>query len=194
MKDAQKQFVDRLKATMTPMDVKEKRVETEKYGELVPAPAAFVTPSTSAIPAVPAPSAIKVSKATADMAAVPAAPKPRMEDVKSAAPRLMGPVQELKALTLSEFRRLAKEPEQAAEKIMEKIDTLGQESFERRVEGIKAWQQSGIEQSYMALISESFRLGKSIAALAEEKRAQGEDVPSSAELAAIISLNSKLHF
>ncbi len=193
--DAQKQLTDRLKATMTPMDVKEKRVETEKYGELVPAPAAFVSFPDAAASGTPAPvSTVKVSKATAELAALPATQKPRVEDVKAAAPRLMGPVQELAALTLSEFRRLAKEPEKAAEKILEKINTLGQESFERRVEGIHAWQQSGLEQSYMVLIAESFRAGKPMAVLAEEKRAKGEDVPSPSELAAIISLNSKLHF
>jgi len=43
-------------------------------------------------------------------------------------------------------------------------------------------------------VAESFRTGKPITELAEAKRSKGEDVPSPAELAAVISLNSKLHF
>jgi hypothetical protein len=44
------------------------------------------------------------------------------------------------------------------------------------------------------LLQASFAAGKPVSALAEEKRKAGEDVPSPEELAAIISLNSKLHF
>lgn len=183
--DAQKQLAERMRESLAhPMDAREKRAETEKFGELVPAPAVQAD----------AGPVIKVSKATAEMAAIPTSMKPKMEDVKVAGPRLTGPIQEIKSLNLGEFRRLAKEPEKAAEKILQKIETLGQESFERRAEGIKAWQESALQGAYMSLVAESFRSGTAVAALSEEKRAKGEDVPSPAELSAVISLNSKLHF
>ena len=97
-------------------------------------------------------------------------------------------------MTLTEFRRLAKDPEVAAQKIKQRIDTLAQESFERKVEGIAAWQSCPLQSSYMTLVSDSFRLGKPVVQLAEDKRKAGENVPSPAEISAIISLNSKLHF
>lgn len=199
-----------------PIDLKEKRAETARFGELVPAVAAGAVPvmqtasNVAPVPAKPsgieakpmsAPAAVqmarpevKVSKATAELMASAPIQKPRMEDVKVASPRLMGPVQELRGLTLSEFRRIAKDPEIALQKIVQKVEILGQESFERRIEGIKAFQESGLQKSYMSLVGESFRTGRAITELAEAKRAKGEDVPSPAELSAVISLNSKLHF
>ncbi|MFA5185135.1 MAG: hypothetical protein WC551_01480 [Patescibacteria group bacterium] len=137
---------------------------------------------------------VKVSKET--IIKQPLAPglKPRMDDVKFASPRLMGLVDELKQVTLSEFRRLAKDPEGAAQKIMQKLDTLGGESFEKRVQGIQAWQESPMQKSYLDLVSESFRTGKSVQEVAETKRAAGQDAPSPAEVSAVITLNSKLHF
>ncbi len=179
-------FAEQYRQTLEhPIDLRAERTETEKFGELVPASAAVSTAAPN----------VKVSRATAEISA-PASVgvKSRLEDVKLAGPRLVGPVQELKALTFPEFRRLAKDPEAAAQKILEKINTLGQESFERRVEGIKAWQHSALQQAYMQLVADSFRAAKPVAALAEEKRAKGEDAPSPAELSAVISLNSKLHF
>ena len=241
--DDQKKMAEQMKQVMGnaftavpehPMDVKEKKAETQRFGELVPAVTAGATPVApkpadatpvqplgpqvppkqasilpSAAPVVPTAPAtapvpqtvgnlarpeVIVSKATAEMMTAANAFKPRMDDVTMASPRLMGPVQELRALTLSEFRRIAKDPTIAVQKILAKVETLHQESFERRVEGIKAFQESGLQQSYMALVAESFRTGKQISELAEERRSKGSDVPSPAELSAIISLNSKLHF
>jgi hypothetical protein len=106
----------------------------------------------------------------------------------------MGPVEELRAMTLAEFRRLAKDPSMAVEKILSRVAILSQESFERRIEGIRAWQSSPLQGMYMRLVAESFRSGTPIAELVDTKRRGGEEVPTSAELAAMISLNSTLHF
>ena len=152
-------------------------------------PRPISTPATAPAPI----QEVKVSKVTADMATT-AQPRPRLDDVRFASPRLMGPVQELRGLSLSEFRRLAKDPQIAAQKIRQKIETLGQESFERRVEGIKAMQESSLQQAYIKLVADAFRSGRPVVQLAEELRAKGEDVPSPDEVAAIISLNSTLHF
>lgn len=206
-------FTEQLKRVMTPapatsavaspaMDRQEKRAETARFGELVPAathasptpqePSPFGNMNIQPVPATRP--EVKVSKATAELSAVAATQKPRLDDVKISAPRLTGPVQELKTLSISEFRRLAKDPEIAAQKILQKFTVLGQESFERRVEGIKAFQQSDLQRAYMTLVAEAFQTGKPVIQLANEKRAQGKDVPSPDELSAIISLNSALHF
>jgi hypothetical protein len=119
--------------------------------------------------------------------------KPRIEDVKYG-PRLVSLVDELKNITLSEFRRLAKDPQAAADKIFQKIETLGGESFEKRTQGVTALQSSPLQRSYLSLVGESFGQGKSVQELADAKRAAGEDDLSPAEISAVISLNSKLHY
>jgi hypothetical protein len=152
--------------------------------------------NTASAPSATAPHAqteVKVSPATAVFQATPPA-KPRLDDVTYRGPRLMGPVEELRAMTLAEFRRLAKDPSMAVEKILSRVAILSQESFERRIEGIRAWQSSPLQGMYMRLVAESFRSGTPIAELVDTKRRGGEEVPTSAELAAMISLNSTLHF
>ncbi|MFZ2804053.1 MAG: hypothetical protein WA001_02410 [Patescibacteria group bacterium] len=195
-----------------PMDVKEQKAETARFGEMVPAVSAGPSPVTaiaanplaSAMPAptqttAPAQAArpeVKISKASAVLQAAAPAGRPRMDDISAGyvGPKLTGPVRELKNMSLSEFRRIAKDPQQAADKILQRIDVLSQESFDRRVEGIKAWQTCPLQQDYMSLVSKSFASGTPVAQLADEERKAGKDVPSPAELAAIITLNSKLHF
>lgn len=175
-----------------PIDVKEQQLEKQRFGNMVPA-------------AVVAHPEVKVSLATVQIqgaGTVPLKPKidgvvppaPQVVGVVSPGPRLVGLMGELSELTLTDFRRMAKTPEQAVEKIAQKIETLAQESFEKRVEGIRAFQASPLQGAYMALVGESFRSGKPVATLADEKRAKGENTLSPAEVASIITLNSKLHF
>ncbi len=182
-----------------PLEAKEQRRETERFGTMVPAAAAGATaiaekgtaPSTGKA----ARPEVKVSAPTAKLAAeAPIALKPKMQDIARTSPKLVGPAEELHNMTLATFRRLSSDPEEAATKIMEKIDTLGQESFEKRSAGIKAWQQSPLQRAYVSLVGESFRSGKPVTEIAEQKRTGGEDTLLPPEVAAIISLNSKLHY
>jgi len=206
-----------------PMDVKEQQKETQRFGEMVPAVAAGATPVAPIKPSVPplartgagsqsvpvagsqpVPTAgrlarpeIKVSMETVKLQATQSGMKPRMDDVMAGGaggPRLVGPMQELRSLTLSEFRRMAKDPEAAAQKILQKIEILSQESFEKRTEGVRAFQASPLQETYVRLVSESFKLGKSVVEVAEQKRATGEDALLPEEVSAVISLNSKLHY
>lgn len=199
-----------------PVDLKEAQKEKERFGEMVPAVAAGAAPiapppspapaaAPKAAPQPPAPFApptasgqaarpeVKVSKQTITQQPLAPGLKPRVDDVKFG-PRLTSLVDELKNISLSEFRRLAKDPQVAAQKVMQKIETLAQESFEKRVQGVQAWQASPMQQAYLALVGESFKQGKSVQDIAEAKRQAGEDVPSPADIAAVISLNSKLHY
>ncbi len=216
--------------TEHPIDLKEKRIEKERFGELVPAVAAGAAPiekmepkteaaasqktikTPSKASAQPAPAArfepvqpqmpfsqasrpeITVSKQTIMKQPASVGLKPKMDDVKYAGPRLSGLVQELGTVSLEEFRRMGKDPKAAADRIMQKIETLGQESFEKRLEGIQAWNKSPLLGSYMSLVSEAFRSGKSVTDAAAEKRAAGQDAMTPEEVAAVINLNSKLHF
>ena len=195
----------------TPMEAKEARVEAEKFGTLVPTaatgpvgaglglpkggvnPAPTPTPSGPKVAEVTKPG-IRVSPSTVEIAKATAAVRPTLDAVKYAGPALVGLVGELTSLSTSEFRRLSKDPQQAAQKVIQKVETLGQESFEKRVAGIKAFQGSPLQAAYMALVAESFKTAKPVAALADEKRKAGQDTLSPDEIAAVMKLNSALHF
>lgn len=201
---------------IAPVDVKEQQREQQRFGQMVPAAAmgASMPQETAHSAGVIAHPEVKVSVATAKLQdQTPMMQKPRLDGVvvPPSAPkspmsafdassgqqggvRLVGLMGELSELTLTEFRRMAKTPEEAVMKILQKLDTLAQESFERRVEGVRAFQASPLQGAYMTLVAESFRAGKPVASLAEEKRAKGENTLSPTEIASIISLNSKLHF
>jgi len=197
-----------------PTDIKEQKKETARFGHMVQAVnagAKSVTPATEqTVPVIPSAAAvltagrvarpeIKVSMETVKLQKAQSDIKPHMDGVVSATtakrgPRLVGLVEELRSLTPAKFRRLGKDPEASTQKILQKIDIMGQESFKKRLSGIQAWQASPLQEAYVRLVSESFKQGKPIVDLANEKRAAGEDVLRPEEVNAIISLNSKLHY
>lgn len=113
-------------------------------------------------------------------------------DAVRAPTHLVGLNEELAGMTMAEFRRLAKTPQDAAAKLLQKLQTLQEESFERWTEGVEAWRRSPLQQQYLKLITESFSSGKPVAQLVEEKRAIDPSLPSPEELSAIIQLNSQI--
>jgi hypothetical protein len=159
--------------------------EKKKYGKMVAAPAAV-----GSTKAIPADKGVKVSVATLRMTPTPKAP---VDGVK-ASPKLRGLVGELENMTMAQFRRLAALPQDATQKILERLATLKEESFEQRVAGIRAWQSSPIMKAYLGLVAESFKNRKPIIDIAEEKRGAGEDTLSRDEIEALIQLNNQLHF
>lgn len=194
-----------------PVDAKEQRMETAKFGPLVPtppgaiqkpimneqgmgpgkrSPASELAPRNTPMQATP----LRVSPATIKLAEASTSSRPSLDGMSYAGPQLVGLVGELKRLTVAEFRRMAKDPQEAAAKIRQKVEILGQESFEKRVEGVRAFQESPLQGAYMSLVGESFKTMRPVAALADEKRKAGGDSLSSDEIAAIVSLNGTLHF
>ncbi|HEX9679688.1 MAG TPA: hypothetical protein VGA08_03650 [Candidatus Saccharimonadales bacterium] len=117
----------------------------------------------------------------------------RIQDVKFR-PRLTGPAEELRSLTLEDFRHLAPEPLAAAEKILEKIDLLEQDSFAKRVEGIKAWKESSLNRLYLKLGDQSMESKKSIAELIAQSPTTAQPTLTSEEFDAIMDLNSSLRY
>lgn len=173
-----------------PVDLKEKKAETAKFGPMVPANL-NVCPIGAASAAK---TEVRVSQATAELSQAARGAKPKVDGVAYAAPQLVGLVGELSLMSVAEFRRLSKNPQDAVRKITEKIETLGQESFEKRIEGVQALRNSPLQTAYLSLVGEGFRSGKPMTALAEEKRKAGQDTLSSDEIGAIVQLNSALHF
>lgn len=87
--------------------------------------------------------------------------KPLVEDI-SFTPKLLGPIEEIRKMTLADFRRFGKNPETAAEKIKDKIDLLEDESHLKKIEGIRAWRESEPSRIYFEIMRQCFNDGKSI--------------------------------
>ncbi len=119
--------------------------------------------------------------------------KPKIEDVKFH-PKLTGPIEEIRTLTLKDFRRLASSPKGAMEKIMEKIALLEEESFSKKVQAIKAWKDSEVNRLYLTLGDQSMEERKSIAEVIAERNGQNQPTLTPEELEAIFELNKKLRY
>jgi len=189
-----------------PLDAKEETREAEAFGSLVPAashvPATgfFTPPSASPAPEVvhlPKPKTppippVKVSESTATAAA--SAMRPRMDGVQEVKVKtpLVGPAQELSQMSLVAFRRAGKTADASAAHIRNLVKLLADQSFGKRIEGIRAWQGSPLQAQYVALVTDAFSSGVPMTDLLAKKRAAGQDVPTDEELAAIIALNGEL--
>lgn len=117
----------------------------------------------------------------------------QMHDIKPI-PKIMGPLEELQFLDLTNFRRLGKTPEEITAKILNKIKLLERDGYEKMIMGISAWRKSPVSRLYLKIVSEavSVNLPLKDAIIARESRK--EEGLSLAEIEAIMSLNSKLVF
>lgn len=120
-------------------------------------------------------------------------PSRRVSDVKKS-PVLIGPVEELGTMSVTEFRRLSSDPKEAIEKILNTLQLLEETDYDDRVKGVQAWRKSPLNQLYLALVHESLMNGSAVADTAAKKRNAGEETLSTAEIDAIVVLNEQLHF
>jgi hypothetical protein len=126
--------------------------------------------------------------------AAPAAPeRPQLSDVK-APPRTLGPLEELKTLTLVDFRRLDSSPVGALAHLRAKIDLIGEASVSRHLEAVRAWQASPLYQLYLTMGRECIEQGRVVAQVATDRQGRGEPTLSEAEFDAIVDFNTKLRF
>lgn len=144
--------------------------------------------------AAPAPSVVPAPtpKPAEAPAAASIAAAPGMADVKYT-PKLTGPVEELRALLLKDFRRLSRDPREATLKLKDKIDLLEEQSFDIKTQGIKAWQDSEVNKLYLDILRKSLE-GKPVNDVIAEREAKGELTLNKAEFDAVMELNRKLRF
>lgn len=120
--------------------------------------------------------------------------KPIIDDVKLQQSMVMGPLDELKAMDLIEFRRLSPDPVSAAMKLKDKVDLLGEEAVSKQAEGIKAFKQSPINLQYLDIGNRSMMTGKPVADIIHELEASGSPVLTVEEFNAIADLNKRIRF
>jgi hypothetical protein len=119
--------------------------------------------------------------------------RPRLDDVKYV-PKLVGPVEELREMTLVDWRRLNANPALAAEKVKEKIGLLERESFTKKLDGIKAWQESEVNKIYLEIGRESLQKGLSVDKIIASRSAAGQPAITFEEYRAIMELNRYLRY
>lgn len=171
-------------------------------GKPLPAePSASQPAAPAPVPSVPPPAAAPAPQPAAPVTppAAPAMPsgqlpaRPTVSDVKFVH-KLTGPVEELRALQVKDFRRLSKDPREATLKIKDKIDLLEDtQSFEVKTQGIKAWQDSEVNKLYLDILRKSLE-GKPVNDVIAEREAKGEPTLNKAEFDAVMELNRKLRF
>ena len=107
---------------------------------------------------------------------------------------MIGPIDELRTLTLVDFRRLSRDSQVAVDKIHSKVELLGEESFEKKTKGILAWRVSEVNQLYNALLNESIITGTHIKEILAARALRKETSLTMEEFQAIMNLNRQLRF
>ena len=116
--------------------------------------------------------------------------KPILNDVlpPKIVKKSVGPIDEIKQFDLVEFRRLATNPDQAKELLLNKFVNLKDESFMLYTEAKRAWSQSPLYKQYQDIIKES--LEKEDAGISEVINTRGD--MKSEEFIAIVEVNKML--
>jgi len=119
--------------------------------------------------------------------------RPRVEDVR-AVPKVMGPIEELQFLDLTNFRRLGKTPEEITAKIFNKIKLLEKDGYDKMIAGIVAWKKSPVCLLYLKMVQEAVASGKTLKESVALRQEKNQEVLTMEEIEAIMSFNSKLVF
>jgi len=112
--------------------------------------------------------------------------KPVMHDIMYKAVA-MGPVEEIQAVTLTDFRRLSQNPAEAAERLRQKFLNLKEDSILFYLDGLAAWRKSPLFQDYVSSVTESLASGQKLTAVLGDK-----NKIQLLELAAVVAMNKSL--
>lgn len=119
----------------------------------------------------------------------PASPvKPTMHDITATAPS-MGPAEEIRYFSLTDFRRLSFSPKESAARLRQLFTNLEEESVMLYLDGLEAWRKSPLYQSYVSLVSEALVTRKTVEQAAKERKSI-----EPAEVAAIIEMEDTLPY
>lgn len=106
--------------------------------------------------------------------------------------KILGPVEELKEITLSDLKRWG--GKQTCQIVFNKISLLAEESLLKKAEGIKAWQQSPLYRLYLEIGEEALEKKKSVEEVIQERIKENKETISLKDFEEITELNRKLRF
>jgi hypothetical protein len=118
--------------------------------------------------------------------------KPLVRDITAPAPVShvsMGPIDELRTCTLTDWRRLGTTSVLAGDQMWKKFSELQQESFVLFLDGVRAWHDSPLYHMYLDVLADAFSKGVAI----DEYLGKGTpDTMKPEEWLAILALNNRL--
>jgi|GEM_PF-5982781 len=117
--------------------------------------------------------------------------KIKMDDIRGLPP-VFTPVDEIRYLTVKNFRQLNADSDQAATTIKKKINALAAEGYEKKVAGLQAWKASPVNRQYVDAYQTAISEGKNIAAVLKRKKQDNPEFINEAEFEAILRLNQEM--
>lgn len=100
----------------------------------------------------------------------------------------IGPLQEIRYFTLTDFRRLASDPQEAAGRLKQKFINLKEDSIVLLFEALKSWRKSPLYIEYMNIVIDALVSRQKISAVANDKNR-----PALAEIKALINMEQSLN-
>ena len=169
------------------------KAEAERLGQALQSVPG--TPKLSAKPSsaqLSTPQPKPVAMATAPLAGQSFGPRIPMRDVEAPRPRtlvVMGPTEEMKSFTITDWRRLAVTPEKAKDILLSKFKGLKNESYFIYQEACAAWLTSPLLTEYQNTLVNALNSGERLSEL--------RSVPNGAaltanDIAAIVEINQSL--
>lgn len=116
--------------------------------------------------------------------------KPQMIDIRQPI-GVVGPVEEVHQIDLQEFRRLATNPVESADKVYEKIELLEEESWEMRMQAVQAWRTSPLFLLYLSIGRESMDENTAVGEVIRKRREAQQPFLLAEEFNAINTLNAR---
>ncbi|HLD34502.1 MAG TPA: hypothetical protein VJB62_01415, partial [Patescibacteria group bacterium] len=106
-----------------------------------------------------------------------------MQDITPPQLNEVGPVSELGLITLTDFRRLAGQPTEAASRLKQKFMNLRDESYLLYLDGLAMWRTSPLCLDYARALAESLEKRQTLASLlTDKKRIQVSEIQAIAEM------------
>jgi hypothetical protein len=114
-----------------------------------------------------------------------------MDDIK-AAPRVYSPIDELRFMTIKNFRQLSANPNRGVELIRDKIQSLAEDNYSNLAAAINAWKQSPVNRMYVELCQQALDAGQPVLKTLAQRLKQEPEFLNENEFEAIIKLNRAL--
>ena len=106
---------------------------------------------------------------------------------------LVSPIDELR-LSLENFRRLAYDPKERIDKIISKVNLLGEDSFNNKILGIRSWRESEVFDLYIKVGEEGIFSNKDIGTVITEREKNNVKTLTKLEFEVVANINTQLSF
>lgn len=116
-----------------------------------------------------------------------------MSDVSQPA-QVLGPAEEMRTLTLTQFRRLGQGAGDSTRHLLAKFHNLQKESFTLWAEAIASWRQSEVYRIYLDMGRQSLDSGIPITQVVQQRAQANQPYLSEHEFSVVADLNRQLQY